>query len=60
MLKYSKADYELVIRSQSEIETNIKDSRLTIEIGNPDNREDMYSGLMLWCFLDVMLVFVCL
>jgi hypothetical protein len=44
MLKYSKADYELVIRSQSEIETNIKDSRLTIEIGNPDNREDMYSG----------------
>jgi hypothetical protein len=44
MLKYSKADYELVIRSQSEIETNVKDSRLTIEIGNPDNREDMYSG----------------
>jgi hypothetical protein len=44
MLKYSKADYELVIRSQSEIETDIKDSRLTIEIGNPDNREDMYSG----------------
>jgi hypothetical protein len=44
MLKYSKADYELVIRSQSEIETNVKDSRLTIEIGNPDNREDMYAG----------------
>ena len=44
MLKYSKADYELVIRSQSEIETDVKDSRLTIEIGNPDNREDMYSG----------------
>jgi hypothetical protein len=44
MLKYSKADYELVIRSQSEIETNIKDSRLTIEIGNPNNREDMYGG----------------
>jgi hypothetical protein len=44
MLKHSKSDYELVIRSQSEIETNIKDSRLTIEIGNPDNREDMYSG----------------
>ena len=44
MLKYSKGDYELVIKSQSEIETNIKDSRLTIEIGNPKNREDMYSG----------------
>ncbi len=44
MLKYSKADYELVIRSQSEIETNIKDSRLKIEVGNPDNREDMYNS----------------
>jgi hypothetical protein len=44
MLKYSKGDYELVIRSQSEIDSNIKDSRLTIEIGNPENREDMYDG----------------
>jgi hypothetical protein len=44
MLKYSKADYELVIRSQSEIETTVKDSRLTIEINNINNREDMYSG----------------
>lgn len=44
MLKFSKADYELVIRSQSEIETNIKDSRLKIKIDNPENREDMYDG----------------
>lgn len=44
MLRYSKEDYELVIRSQSEIETNVKDSRLTIEIDNITNREDMYSG----------------
>jgi len=44
MLKYLKGDYEIVIRSQSEIETNIKDSRLKIEIGNPDNREEMYNG----------------
>ncbi len=44
MLQFSKADYELVIRSQTEIETKVKDSRLKIEIGNPDNREDMYSG----------------
>jgi glycosyltransferase involved in cell wall biosynthesis len=44
MLRYSKADYQLVIRSQNEVETNIKDSRLTIEVGNPDNREDMYTG----------------
>jgi len=38
MLKFSKADYELIIRSQSEIETNVKDSRIKIEIGNPENR----------------------
>jgi hypothetical protein len=44
MLKYSKEDYELVIRSQGKVETNIKDHRLTIEIGNPENREDMYVG----------------
>ena len=44
MLRYSKAEYELVIRSQSEIETNVKDSRLKIEIGNPENREEMYDG----------------
>ena len=44
MLKFSKADYELVIRSQTEIKTNIKDSRLKIEIGDIKNREDMYSG----------------
>jgi len=44
MLKYSKENYELVIRSQSQIETNIKDPRLKIEIGNPENREDMYDG----------------
>jgi glycosyltransferase involved in cell wall biosynthesis len=44
MLKYSKADYELVIQSQTPIESKIKDSRLKIKIGNPANREDMYGG----------------
>jgi glycosyltransferase involved in cell wall biosynthesis len=44
MLKHSKADYELVIKSQSEIITNVTDSRLKIEIGNPENREDLYNG----------------
>jgi hypothetical protein len=44
MLRYSKEDYELVIRSQGKVETNIKDHRLTIETGNPENREDMYVG----------------
>jgi glycosyltransferase involved in cell wall biosynthesis len=44
MLKYSRADYELVIQSQNPIETKIKDSRLKLEIGNPSNREKMYNN----------------
>jgi glycosyltransferase involved in cell wall biosynthesis len=44
MIKYSKEDYELVIKSQTPFDTNCKDSRIKIEIGNPDSREDMYDG----------------
>jgi hypothetical protein len=44
MLRYSKADYELIIRSQSELNINYKDSRLTVEIGNIDSRSEMYDG----------------
>ena len=44
MMKYSKEDYELVIKSQTPFDTNCKDSRVKIEIGNPENREDMYDG----------------
>jgi glycosyltransferase involved in cell wall biosynthesis len=44
MLRHSKADYELVIRSQSELNINYKDSRLTVEIGNVDSRSEMYNG----------------
>ena len=44
MLRHSKTDYELVIRSQSELNINYKDSRLTVEIGNIDSRSEMYNG----------------
>jgi glycosyltransferase involved in cell wall biosynthesis len=44
MLRHSKADYELVIKSQSELDINYKDSRLTVEIGNVDSRSGMYDG----------------
>jgi len=44
MIKHSKEDYELVIKSQTPFDTNCKDSRVKIEIGNPDSREDMYDG----------------
>ena len=44
MLRHSKSDYELVIRSQSELNINYKDSRLTVEVGNIDSRSEMYNG----------------
>ena len=42
MIKHSKEDYELVIKSQTPLDVICKDSRVKIEIGNPANREDMY------------------
>jgi glycosyltransferase involved in cell wall biosynthesis len=44
MLKYSKSDYEMVIKSQSALDFNIKDSRLTIDTNSPENRQDLYTG----------------
>jgi hypothetical protein len=44
MIKYSKEDYELVIKSQTPLNLVYKDSRVNIEIGDPDNRQDMYAG----------------
>jgi hypothetical protein len=44
MLRYSKANYELVIRTQTRLEISSNDSRLTIDYNDQKNREDMYSG----------------
>jgi hypothetical protein len=44
MIKYSREDYELVIKSQTPLNLACKDSRVKIEMGDPDNRQDMYSG----------------
>jgi glycosyltransferase involved in cell wall biosynthesis len=44
MLKYSSADYDLVIKSQTPIETDCNDPRLTIDISNTENYADLYSG----------------
>lgn len=44
MIKYSKEDYELVIKSQTPLNLVFKDSRVKVEIGDPDNRQDMYTG----------------
>lgn len=44
MLKYSKEDYELVIKSQTQIETDCRDSRLIIDTSNTENNANLYSG----------------
>jgi hypothetical protein len=44
MLKYSKSDYELVIKSQSNLDIKINDSRVSIDTNSPDNKQDLYSG----------------
>jgi hypothetical protein len=44
MLKYSSADYELVIATQTPLDFITKDSRLKINKDNVRNREDLYNG----------------
>jgi glycosyltransferase involved in cell wall biosynthesis len=44
MLRYSKANYELVITTQKFPEFNVNDSRITVDNSNPDNREELYNG----------------
>lgn len=44
MLKHSKADYELIITTQSDINYEINDDRIKIVKDNPENRESLYSG----------------
>lgn len=43
MLEHSTADYKIVVRTQSKLDLNTKDPRLSIELDNVENREDMYS-----------------
>ena len=44
MLNYSKADYELVIKSQTPLDIKCDDPRLTIDTSNPETRESLYVG----------------
>jgi hypothetical protein len=44
MMKYSNADFELVIKTQTPLDISYSDPRITIDTGNPDNRESMYEG----------------
>lgn len=44
MLKYSSADYELVIRTQTGVDIPCNDPRLVIETKNIESNVDMYRG----------------
>jgi hypothetical protein len=44
MMRYSKADFTLEIRSQGEMGYNIDDNRIKIITDNVENQEDLYSG----------------
>jgi hypothetical protein len=44
MLKYSNGDYEVVVKSQSELNVNYKNDRLTIENNTTKDPQDLYSG----------------
>jgi len=44
MMRHSKADFELVVKSQTPINTKRLDSRITVEIDNVKHRQDMYTG----------------
>jgi len=44
MMTKSKADFELVIKTQTDLKIKAKDSRITIDTDNIKNRQDLYSG----------------
>lgn len=44
MLKYSKSDYQLVIKSQTSLDIECDDPRLVIDTSSPDTRESLYEG----------------
>lgn len=44
MLRYSRTDYELTIKTQTPLDIKIKDSRIKIEHGDEPIRENLYKG----------------
>lgn len=44
MLRYSKADYELVIRTQTKLDINFNDDRIVLDYNDSEDRESMYVG----------------
>ena len=44
MLKHSKQDYQIILKSQTALDIDSSDERIVISQGNEINREDLYSG----------------
>ena len=44
MLNYSIGDYELVIKTQSQLDIKCDDPRLTIDASSPDSHQSLYEG----------------
>jgi len=44
MLRYSKANYELVIKTQTKLNIEINDDRITLDYNDSKDRESMYVG----------------
>jgi hypothetical protein len=44
MLNYSSGDYELVIKTQSQLDIKSNDPRLTIDASSPDSHQSLYEG----------------
>ena len=44
MLNYSNGDYELVIKTQSQLDIKCNDPRLTIDASSPDSHQSLYEG----------------
>lgn len=44
MLNYSIGDYELVIKTQSQLDIKCNDPRLTIDASSPDSHQSLYEG----------------
>ena len=44
MLRYSKTDYELVIKTQTPLNLNVRDSRVKIDHSDDPVRENLYKG----------------
>ena len=44
MLNYSIGDYELIVKTQSQLNIKSNDPRLTIDNSNPDSHQSLYEG----------------